>query len=149
MRIAPSGSTSSRVRAVALRPVENLRVAVSLVERRRGSGPSRARSKDGGRFRLIALIEEASVIERILRHLRLPTEVPTPPPLVVELLERQALARPRHSAPAPPRDGGAASGAGTAPRRCSGRPERGRRAPPLETDLFNQDKDVAGFNSCA
>jgi hypothetical protein len=42
----------------------------------------------GGRFRLIALIEEAAVIERILRHLHLPTEVPTPrparaPPLVV------------------------------------------------------------------
>jgi hypothetical protein len=29
---------------------------------------------------LIALIDEASVIERILRHLRLPTEVPTPRP---------------------------------------------------------------------
>jgi hypothetical protein len=41
----------------------------------------------GGRLRWIALIDEASVIERILRHLRLPTEVPTPrparaPPLV-------------------------------------------------------------------
>ena len=34
----------------------------------------------GGRLRLIALIDEASVIERILRHLRLPTEVPTPRP---------------------------------------------------------------------
>ena len=33
-----------------------------------------------GRFRLIALIEEASVIERILRHLHLPTEVATPRP---------------------------------------------------------------------
>jgi len=30
----------------------------------------------GGRLRLIALIEEASVIERILRHLGLPTEIP-------------------------------------------------------------------------
>jgi hypothetical protein len=29
---------------------------------------------------LIALIDEASVIQRILRHLRLPTEVPTPRP---------------------------------------------------------------------
>jgi hypothetical protein len=29
---------------------------------------------------LIALIDEASVIERILRHLRLPAEVPTPRP---------------------------------------------------------------------
>jgi len=34
----------------------------------------------GGRFRLIALIEEAAVIERILRHLHLPTEIPTPRP---------------------------------------------------------------------
>ena len=34
----------------------------------------------GGRFRLIALIEEASVIERILRHLHLPTELPAPRP---------------------------------------------------------------------
>ena len=31
-------------------------------------------------LRLIVVIEGASVIERILRHLRLPTEVPTPPP---------------------------------------------------------------------
>jgi len=28
----------------------------------------------GGRLRLIALIEQAAVIERILRHLRLPTD---------------------------------------------------------------------------
>jgi hypothetical protein len=34
----------------------------------------------GGRLRLIALIDEAAVIARILRHLRLPTEVPTPRP---------------------------------------------------------------------
>jgi hypothetical protein len=34
----------------------------------------------GGRFRLIALIEEASVIERILRHFHLPTELPGPRP---------------------------------------------------------------------
>ena len=43
----------------------------------------------GGRLRLIALIEEASVIERILRHLGLPTEVPEPrsaraPPLPLD-----------------------------------------------------------------
>jgi hypothetical protein len=59
----------------------------------------------GGRFRLIALIEEASVIERILRHLHLPTEVPTPRP--------------------------------------------GRPPPPLETGLFNQDTDIAVFDSYA
>ena len=34
----------------------------------------------GGRLRLIALIEEAAVIGRILRHLGLPTEVPSPRP---------------------------------------------------------------------
>ena len=42
-----------------------------------------------GRLRLIALIEEAAVIERILRHLGLPTKIPAPrparaPPLLVE-----------------------------------------------------------------
>jgi hypothetical protein len=34
----------------------------------------------GGRLRLVALIEEAAVIERILRHLGVPTEVPAPRP---------------------------------------------------------------------
>jgi Putative transposase len=34
----------------------------------------------GGRLRLIALIEEAVVIGRILRHLGLPTEIPAPSP---------------------------------------------------------------------
>ena len=34
----------------------------------------------GGRLRLIALIEEASVIDRILRHLGLPIEIPEPRP---------------------------------------------------------------------
>ena len=40
----------------------------------------------GGRLRLIALIKEASVIQRILGHLGLPTEVPEPraPPLSFE-----------------------------------------------------------------
>ena len=57
----------------------------------------------GGRFRLIALIEEAAVIERLLRHLHLPPEIPAPAPRVVEPLERQALARPRHSAHRRPR----------------------------------------------
>jgi hypothetical protein len=32
----------------------------------------------GGRLRLIALVEEAAVIDRILRHLGLPTTIPTP-----------------------------------------------------------------------
>ena len=34
----------------------------------------------GGRLRLVALIDQAAVITRILRHLHLPTEVPTPRP---------------------------------------------------------------------
>ena len=34
----------------------------------------------GGRLRLIALIDEARVIQRILGHLGLPTEVPTARP---------------------------------------------------------------------
>jgi hypothetical protein len=34
----------------------------------------------GGRLRLIALIERAAVITRILGHLELPTEVPLPRP---------------------------------------------------------------------
>jgi hypothetical protein len=51
------------------------------------------------------VIEEASVIERILRPLHLPTEVPAPRP--------------------------------------------GRAPPLLETCSFNQDTDIAGFNSCA
>ena len=34
----------------------------------------------GGRLRLIALIEQASVIQGILRHLGLPTDVPEPRP---------------------------------------------------------------------
>jgi hypothetical protein len=34
----------------------------------------------GGRLRLVALIEHAPVVQRILRHLGLPTEVPEPRP---------------------------------------------------------------------
>ena len=34
----------------------------------------------GGRLRLIALIDPAGVIERILRHLGVPTEIPAPRP---------------------------------------------------------------------
>jgi hypothetical protein len=44
----------------------------------------------GGRLRLIALVEEAAVIDRILRHLGLPNTVPAPrparaPPLAVDV----------------------------------------------------------------
>ena len=34
----------------------------------------------GGRLRLIALIEQAAAIERILRHLSLPAQIPAPCP---------------------------------------------------------------------
>jgi hypothetical protein len=34
----------------------------------------------GGRLRLVALIDQASVIQRILRHLGLATDVPEPRP---------------------------------------------------------------------
>ena len=34
----------------------------------------------GGRLRLVALIEEASVVQRILRHVHLPTNIPEPRP---------------------------------------------------------------------
>lgn len=43
-----------------------------------------------GRLRLVALIEDASAIERILRHLGLPTDVPEPRPA-------RAPPRPLHS----------------------------------------------------
>ena len=36
--------------------------------------------RGGGRLRLIALIEHASVIQRILRHLGRPVEMPEPRP---------------------------------------------------------------------
>ena len=49
----------------------------------------------GGRLRLIALIEQAAVIDRILRHLGVPTEIPAP-----------------RSARAPPRAVGAPNQAG-------------------------------------
>ena len=42
-----------------------------------------ARPRCGGRLRLIALIEDPSVVERFRRHLGLPTAIPDarPPPL--------------------------------------------------------------------
>ena len=49
----------------------------------------------GGRLRLVALIDQASVIQRILRHLGLPTDVPEPrparpPPCAVGPIDHQA-----------------------------------------------------------
>ena len=49
----------------------------------------------GGRLRLVALIDQTSVIQRILRHLGLPTDVPEPrparpPPCAVDPIEDQS-----------------------------------------------------------
>ena len=49
----------------------------------------------GGRLRFVALIDQTSVIQRILRHLGLPTDVPEPrppraPPLTFEAHPRPA-----------------------------------------------------------
>ncbi len=62
-----------------------------------------------GRLRLIALIEEAAVIDRILRHLGLPTETPAPrparaPPLLAGVPTRLVgTTRPRCSTRVPER----------------------------------------------
>ena len=50
----------------------------------------------GGRLRLIALIDEAAVIERILRHLGLPTEIPAAGPARAPPLPFETRSR-RHS----------------------------------------------------
>ena len=47
----------------------------------------------GGRLRLIALIEHASVIQRIVRHLGLPAEIPEPRPARAPPLPLAARAR--------------------------------------------------------
>jgi len=57
----------------------------------------------GGRLRLVALIEHAAVVRRILRHLGLPTEVPEPrparaPPRRLETLEDQSRHAPEFDA---------------------------------------------------
>jgi hypothetical protein len=57
----------------------------------------------GGRLRLVALIEHASVVQRILRHLGLPTEVPEPrparaPPRRLETLKDQSRDGPEFDA---------------------------------------------------
>jgi hypothetical protein len=72
--------TRSRAPGVALRPFDTLRVAPSAAEGRRCSGPSRAKSRDGGRLRLVATIDQRAVVDRILRHLGLPTDRPVPRP---------------------------------------------------------------------
>ena len=57
----------------------------------------------GGRLGLVALIEQASVVQRILRHLGLPTEVPEPrparaPPRRLEPLDDQSQDAPEFDA---------------------------------------------------
>jgi hypothetical protein len=57
----------------------------------------------GGRLRLVALIEEASVVQRILRHLGLPTDVPEArparaPPRQLETTEDESQGAPEFDA---------------------------------------------------
>ena len=57
----------------------------------------------GGRLRLVALIDQASVIQRILRHFGLPTDVPEPrparaPPCAVDPIEDQSQDAPEFDA---------------------------------------------------
>ncbi len=52
------------------------------------SGPARAKSRGGDQLELVALIEDPTVIRRILGHLGLATDVPAarparPPPLAI------------------------------------------------------------------
>ena len=49
--------------------------------------------RGGGCLRLIALIEQATVIQRILRHLGLPAEIPEPRPARAPPLPLGARAR--------------------------------------------------------
>lgn len=63
----------------------------------------RACPRCGGRLRLVALIEQALVVQRILRHLGLPTEVPEPrparaPPRRLEPLDDQSQDAPEFNA---------------------------------------------------
>jgi hypothetical protein len=57
----------------------------------------------GGRLRLVALIDHAATVQRILRHLGLPTEVPEPrparaPPRRLDTLEDQSRYAPEFDA---------------------------------------------------
>jgi len=82
-------------------------------------------------------------------RLHLPTEIP-PRLRLSSNLSSDKLGRGLATARlSPARDGGAASGAGTAPRRRSGRPEPSRRAPLIETGLLNQPTDTAVLDSYA
>jgi hypothetical protein len=57
----------------------------------------------GRRLRLVALIDQTSVIQRTLRHLGLPTDVPEPrparpPPCAVDRIEDQSQDAPEFDA---------------------------------------------------
>jgi hypothetical protein len=63
----------------------------------------RACPRCGGRLRLVALIDQASVIQRILRHLGLPSDVPEPcparaPPRPLDSIEDQSQDAPEFDA---------------------------------------------------
>ena len=95
---------------------------------RRRAGPSRAKSRDGHRF----LFDPVELLERL-----------------AVLTLRRALARPRRSARACGARRRAAPRSGAAPRRCSGCPEPGRRAPLFATRSFDEDTGVSAFDPCA
>ncbi len=77
--VEPSGTARGSDGALAAkRPAHgDTRLWADLMRRSFGID-TLACSRCGGRFALIAVIEEASVIGRILRHLGLPAAVPTP-----------------------------------------------------------------------
>jgi hypothetical protein len=76
----------------------------------------------GGRLRLVALIDQASVIQRILRHLGLPTDVPEPRPARAP---PSTLTRPRISLERPPTSTPAGEGVASRGEGCR------RGTPPL------------------
>jgi hypothetical protein len=87
----PAAGREAGVRESAIEPARTADAAETARRHARGQGWASLMARTfgidvlacprcGGRLRLIALIEEAAVIERILRHLGLPTETPAPRP---------------------------------------------------------------------
>jgi hypothetical protein len=74
----PEGQTSATATETARGPTRNWRWA-DLMRRTFGFDVL-ACPRCGGRLRLIALIEQAAAIERILRHLGLAAQIPAPCP---------------------------------------------------------------------
>jgi Putative transposase/Transposase zinc-binding domain len=80
-RCAPRVETATTVSGASDTSSSRLDTRLWAVLMRRTFGiDTLACPRCGGRLRLIALIEDAAVIERILRHLGLPTESPAPQP---------------------------------------------------------------------